>query len=112
MGKWEAIENTTGHHLYHEEWGVLKMQGDGDSRAFTPFDKDQATRYALALNVADAGVDFGEFAIHLAHYRGNRHHSESPYATSAETTHNFYQALTYFEAIANAVEGDKTKEDV
>ena len=111
MGKWEA------EHIQYGQWHVTKddmvIAYRADATEAQPFNKDQATRYALALNVVDAGVDFGEFAKHLAHYRGNRHHSESPYATSAETTHNFYQALTYFETIANAVEGDTaTKGDV
>jgi len=110
MGKWAVYsqgkdEDIRYHiHKHGDPAGLLTMRGD--------FDEATAQRYKTALNIADAGVDLREFPMRLLHFRGYRHRSESPNATSSETMHQFFEALTYFESIANAVEGTTKEEGV
>lgn len=106
MGKWEA------EHIQYGQWHVTKddmvIAYRADATEAQPFTEDQATRYALALNVVDAGVDLGDAVEKL-----KLMHTITAQCGTYGVAHTYASWVEDFlRSIANAVEGDKTKEDV
>lgn len=94
MGKWIATD-----HYLDGRWMIMK-EGGKDVGSMS---KDQATRYALALNIADAGVDLGEAKVLMEELR-----------KAANSTDQYLcdkHIYGFIRSIANAVKGDTTKEE-
>lgn len=119
--KWEA------YNLGSEEWIVRSVNSehgyisiDGTDGYEQKFSEEKAKAYALALNVADAGVDLGEAACKLIECldalddyfdnslpQGKDKRELSTKAASAITwLHGFAKSIDdVVPTIANAVEG-------
>ena len=98
MGKWEAQKRAgcwVARKDHNELIGWVLL---------TDCDESQATRYALALNIVDAGVGFSD-ALRLVHEWDEA-------KTTEEEMFVAVNMAMYLRSIANAVEGDTTKEDV
>ena len=107
MGKWEASNSPFTH------WCVTK----NGTVCINCKDETQATRYALALNIVDAGVDLGDAVVFMQEAKAIRDYCEKyhaqPLIEDALYTKLYKEMVhPFLQRIANAVEGDTTKEDV
>ena len=119
MGKWEAQETTERgeYNVYKETESGLISIGNLDQDEVQILDKDTATRYALALNIVDAGVDLGDAVVFMQEAKAIRDYCEKyhaqPLIEDALYTKLYKEMVhPFLQRIANAVEGDTTKEDI
>lgn len=107
MGKWKA------EHIEYGQWHVTKddmvIAYRADATEAQIFTELQATRYALALNVVDAGVDMGDAVGFMDLF--NAEGELIKVKTDVEFVKGLIKVRDFLARIANAVEGS-TKEEV
>jgi len=107
---WKAVpstDDTDGWCVVHP---TKKIATGGTRGRAVTFTKDRATRYALALNVADAGVDLVDVEMQLRNAANLLEQDRIARAFQAHKIRKLWDtadALARATSIANAAEGMK-----